>query len=209
MYTTVNVQHLEGMNERVAAATSVAVAERVPDRLFDAADSVELVDIEPAELIERLRAGKVYAPERAAWALEHFFSRANLGALREIALRRAARSPGPRPSPHLRAPGGWRGRRAGAAHRRRSPGPRGAHGRRAGRCGGGSAGDAGGGAGGRWREVRCGQFSGARGVGAGGTAGGASGYPGGDRSRCSRRLCTPHRRAFAISLCPLHGRGRG
>ncbi len=90
VYTTVNVQHLEGMNERVAAATSVAVAERVPDRLFDAADSVELVDIEPAELIERLRAGKVYAPERAAWALEHFFSRANLGALREIALRRAA-----------------------------------------------------------------------------------------------------------------------
>lgn len=90
VYTTVNVQHLEGMNDRVAAATSVAVTERVPDRVFDAADSVELVDIEPAELLERLRAGKVYAPERAAWALEHFFSRANLGALREIALRRAA-----------------------------------------------------------------------------------------------------------------------
>lgn len=90
VYTTVNVQHLEGVNEKVAAITSVAVAERVPDRLFDAADSVELVDLEPAELIERLRAGKVYAPERAAWALEHFFSRSNLGALREIALRRAA-----------------------------------------------------------------------------------------------------------------------
>lgn len=90
VYTTVNVQHLEGVNDKVAAVTSVAVSERVPDRLFDAADSVELVDLEPAELIERLRAGKVYAPERAAWALEHFFSRSNLGALREIALRRAA-----------------------------------------------------------------------------------------------------------------------
>ena len=90
VYTTVNVQHLEGVNDRVAAVTSVAVAERVPDRLFDAADSVELVDLEPAELIARLRAGKVYAPERVGWALDHFFSRSNLGALREIALRRAA-----------------------------------------------------------------------------------------------------------------------
>ncbi|WP_304425765.1 sensor histidine kinase KdpD [uncultured Adlercreutzia sp.] len=90
VYTTVNVQHLEGLNDKVAAVTSVAVAERVPDRLFDAADSVEVVDLEPSELIERLRAGKVYAPERVGWALDHFFSRSNLGALREIALRRAA-----------------------------------------------------------------------------------------------------------------------
>ncbi len=90
VYTTVNVQHLEGVNDKVAAVTSILVAERIPDRIFDAADSVELVDLEPAELIDRLRAGKVYAPERAAWALEHFFSRSNLGALREIALRRAA-----------------------------------------------------------------------------------------------------------------------
>lgn len=90
VYTTVNVQHLEGLNDRIAAVTAVAPSERIPDRIFDAADSVELVDLEPAELIERLRAGKIYAPERVGTALAHFFSRSNLGALREIALRRAA-----------------------------------------------------------------------------------------------------------------------
>ncbi len=90
VYTTVNVQHLEGVHDKIAAVTSVAVSERIPDRIFDSAASVELVDLEPAELIERLQAGKVYAPERVSWALDHFFSRSNLGALREIALRRAA-----------------------------------------------------------------------------------------------------------------------
>lgn len=90
VYTTVNVQHLEGLNDRIAAVTAVAPSERIPDRIFDAADSVELVDLEPTELIERLRAGKIYAPERVGTALAHFFSRSNLGALREIALRRAA-----------------------------------------------------------------------------------------------------------------------
>ncbi|MEY8461322.1 sensor histidine kinase KdpD [Eggerthellaceae bacterium 24-137] len=90
VYTTVNVQHLEGLNDKIAAVTAVAPAERIPDRLFDAADSVEIVDVEPAELIERLRAGKIYAPERVGTALAHFFSRPNLAALREIALRRAA-----------------------------------------------------------------------------------------------------------------------
>lgn len=90
VYTTVNVQHLEGLNDRIAAVTAVAPTERVPDRIFDAADSVEIVDVEPTELIERLRAGKIYAPERVGTALAHFFSRSNLAALREIALRRAA-----------------------------------------------------------------------------------------------------------------------
>lgn len=90
VYTTVNVQHLEGLNDRIAAVTAVAPSERVPDRIFDAADSVEIVDVEPTELIERLRAGKIYAPERVGTALAHFFSRSNLAALREIALRRAA-----------------------------------------------------------------------------------------------------------------------
>ena len=90
VYTTVNVQHLEGLNDRIAAVTAVAPSERVPDRIFDAADSVEIVDVEPTELIERLQAGKIYAPERVGTALAHFFSRSNLAALREIALRRAA-----------------------------------------------------------------------------------------------------------------------
>ena len=90
VYTTVNVQHLEGLNDRIAAVTAVAPAERIPDRIFDAADSVEIVDVEPDELIGRLQAGKIYAPERVGAALAHFFSRPNLAALREIALRRAA-----------------------------------------------------------------------------------------------------------------------
>ena len=90
VFTTVNVQHIESLNDKVAAITEVQVAERIPDRVFDEADSVELVDIEPADLIERLQAGKIYIPERATTALQNFFSQKNLGALREIALRRMA-----------------------------------------------------------------------------------------------------------------------
>lgn len=90
VYTTVNVQHLEGLNDKIASVTAVAPSERIPDRVFDAADSVEVVDLEPADLIKRLRSGKIYAPERIGSALSHFFSRSNLAALREIALRRAA-----------------------------------------------------------------------------------------------------------------------
>ena len=90
VFTTVNVQHLEGLNDKIAAITHVSVAERIPDRLFDQAASVELVDIEPDDLIERLKAGKVYLPERASTALSNFFSRKNLAALREISLRRMA-----------------------------------------------------------------------------------------------------------------------
>lgn len=90
VFTTVNVQHLEGLNDKIAAITHVNVAERIPDRVFDQADSVELVDIEPNDLIERLEAGKIYLPERASVALANFFSQKNLAALREIALRRMA-----------------------------------------------------------------------------------------------------------------------
>ena len=68
----------------------MSVAERIPDRIFDQAASVELVDIEPDDLIERLEAGKIYLPDRARTALGNFFSRKNLAALREIALRRMA-----------------------------------------------------------------------------------------------------------------------
>ena len=90
VYTTVNVQHLESLNDLVASITGVMVRERVPDRIFDDADQVELVDIEPEELLERLQAGKIYRGQQARRAMSNFFSVENLAALREIALRRTA-----------------------------------------------------------------------------------------------------------------------
>ncbi len=90
VYTTVNVQHIESLNDIVASITGVSVRERIPDHVFDNADQVELVDIEPQDLIERLHAGNVYCPQQAGRALENFFSLQNLVALREIALRRCA-----------------------------------------------------------------------------------------------------------------------
>ncbi len=90
VYTTVNVQNLESLNDLVASITKVAVSERIPDRIFDSADQVKLVDIEPSDLLLRLQAGKVY---RSGWEEripEHFFSLENLAALREITLRRTA-----------------------------------------------------------------------------------------------------------------------
>ena len=90
VYTTVNVQHIESLNDMVASITGVLVRERIPDYVFDDADQVELVDIEPNDLIERLEAGKVYQPNQAKKALSNFFNRDNLIALREIALRRCA-----------------------------------------------------------------------------------------------------------------------
>lgn len=90
VYTTVNVQHLESLNDLVESITGVAVSERFPDRVFDLADQVELVDIEPEDLIARLQAGKVYRKGQALRALNHFFTKENLAALREIALRRTA-----------------------------------------------------------------------------------------------------------------------
>ncbi|WP_337527485.1 hypothetical protein [Zhenhengia sp.] len=90
VYTTVNVQHLESLNDIVASITGVIVRERIPDSVFDRADQVELVDIEPDDLIERLNKGKIYKEKQAKKALDHFFTRENLGALREIAMRRTA-----------------------------------------------------------------------------------------------------------------------
>src|SRR5271156_2845260 len=90
VYTTVNIQHIESLNDVVAQITHVRVRETVPDAVFDRADAVELVDLTPDDLIERLREGKVYVPKQAERALEHFFSPANLTALRELALRRPA-----------------------------------------------------------------------------------------------------------------------
>ena len=90
VYTTVNIQHIESLNDVVAQITHVRVRETVPDAVFDRADAVELVDLTPSDLIQRLKEGKVYVPKQAERALEHFFSPANLTALRELALRRTA-----------------------------------------------------------------------------------------------------------------------
>lgn len=91
VYTTLNVQHVESLNDVVASFTRVRVRETVPDSVFDGAE-IEVVDLPPDELIERLKDGKVYIPAEASRALGHFFSKANLSALREMALRRAAQS---------------------------------------------------------------------------------------------------------------------
>src|SRR6266571_4972100 len=90
VYTTVNVQHLESLNDVVAQITGVLVRETVPDSLLDQAADVELIDLPPDELLQRLREGKVYVPEQARRALDHFFHKGNLIALRELALRRTA-----------------------------------------------------------------------------------------------------------------------
>jgi two-component system, OmpR family, sensor histidine kinase KdpD len=90
VYTTLNIQHIESLNDVIALITRVRVRETVPDSILDRADAIELVDITPDDLIQRLREGKVYVPKQAERALEHFFSPANLTALRELALRRTA-----------------------------------------------------------------------------------------------------------------------
>lgn len=90
VYTTVNIQHLESLNDNVAGITSIMVRETIPDSVFNRADQVKLVDIEPEELIERMREGKIYQGMQAQRALQNFFTRDKLTALREIALRRMA-----------------------------------------------------------------------------------------------------------------------
>lgn len=90
VWTTVNVQHLESLNDLVAQITGARQRETIPDRIFDEADEIELIDLPPDDLIARLKAGKVYVPEHAATAVERFFRKSNLIALRELALRRVA-----------------------------------------------------------------------------------------------------------------------
>jgi two-component system sensor histidine kinase KdpD len=90
VWTTLNVQHLESLNDVVAQITGVVVRETLPDQVFDQADELELVDLPPDDLLERLREGKVYIPEQAQRAMQRFFKKANLIALREIAMRRTA-----------------------------------------------------------------------------------------------------------------------
>ena len=90
VFTTVNVQHLESLNDVVSGVTGIQVRETVPDPFFDAADEVVLVDLPPDDLRARLKEGKVYIAGQAERAIEHFFRKGNLIALRELALRRTA-----------------------------------------------------------------------------------------------------------------------
>jgi two-component system sensor histidine kinase KdpD len=90
VYTTLNIQHLESLNDVVAQITGVIVKETIPDRVIDEANEIKLVDLPPQELLQRLKEGKVYVPELAAQAVEKFFNEGNLYALRELTLRRAA-----------------------------------------------------------------------------------------------------------------------
>jgi two-component system sensor histidine kinase KdpD len=90
VYTTLNVQHLESLNDVVTQITRAPTRETVPDHVFAGADQIELIDLPPDDLIKRLHEGKVYVPDAAERALQHFFSRGNLTALRELAMRAAA-----------------------------------------------------------------------------------------------------------------------
>jgi two-component system sensor histidine kinase KdpD len=102
VYSTINVQHIESLNDVVASFTKVRVRETVPDSILEQAE-IEVVDIPPDELIERLRQGKVYVPDEATRALGHFFSKSSLSALRELALRRAAQAVDTQMLDYLRA----------------------------------------------------------------------------------------------------------
>jgi two-component system sensor histidine kinase KdpD len=90
VYTTLNIQHLESLNDAVAQVTGVIVHETVPDRVIDEASDIEVIDLPPEELLVRLKEGKVYIPDQAARAIQEFFRKGNLTALREMSLRRAA-----------------------------------------------------------------------------------------------------------------------
>ncbi|HWV59458.1 MAG TPA: histidine kinase, partial [Sphingopyxis sp.] len=102
VYSTLNIQHVESLNDVVASFTRVRVRETVPDSILENAE-IEVVDIPPDELIERLREGKVYIPQEATRALTHFFSKSNLTALRELALRHAAQAVDAQMLDHVRS----------------------------------------------------------------------------------------------------------
>ena len=91
VWTTLNVQHIESLNDVIGQITGVAVRETVPDQVFDFASDLELIDVTPEELIDRLKAGKVYVADQAQRAIQSFFQKHNLSALRELSLRQAAR----------------------------------------------------------------------------------------------------------------------
>ena len=110
VFTTLNIQHVESLNDIVARITRIRVRETVPDSILDQADDIEVVDLSPEDLIKRLREGKVYVPQQAERAIRHYFSSGNLTALRELALRRTAQRVDEQLLSHMRAhaiPGPW------------------------------------------------------------------------------------------------------
>jgi two-component system, OmpR family, sensor histidine kinase KdpD len=110
VYTTLNIQHVESLNDVVAKITRIRVRETVPDSFIDRADEIEVVDLTPEDLIQRLREGKVYVPQQAERAVRHYFQPGNLTALRELALRRTAQSVDEQMVSYMRAhaiPGPW------------------------------------------------------------------------------------------------------
>ena len=114
VYTTLNIQHIESLNDVVAQITGTTVHETVPDRIIDEANDIELIDLPPEELLNRLKEGKVYVPEQAERAIRKFFRKGNLTALRELSMRRAAERVDDQMraymqnSRHFRSLGGWR-----------------------------------------------------------------------------------------------------
>ena len=110
VYTTLNIQHVESLNDVVARITRIRVRETVPDSIIDRADAIELIDLTPDDLMQRLREGKIYLPKTASRALTHYFSPGNLTALRELALRRTAQRVDAQLLDHMQAhaiPGPW------------------------------------------------------------------------------------------------------
>ncbi|APH55967.1 Sensor protein kdpD [Granulibacter bethesdensis] len=101
--TTVNIQHLESLNDIVASITRIRVRETVPDRVLSEADEIELVDLTPNDLLQRMRDGKIYAPQAAGRAMLHYFSPGNLTALRELALRQTAQQVDAQLLDHMKA----------------------------------------------------------------------------------------------------------
>src|SRR5215467_6747004 len=90
VFTTLNIQHVDSLNDVIARITRIRVRETVPDSILDQADDIEVIDLSPNDLIQRLRDGKVYVPHQAERAIRHYFSQGNLTALRELALRRTS-----------------------------------------------------------------------------------------------------------------------
>ncbi|WP_234053437.1 MULTISPECIES: sensor histidine kinase KdpD [unclassified Xanthobacter] len=110
VYTTLNIQHVESLNDVVAQITRIRVRETVPDSIIDRADDIEIIDLTPDDLIKRLNEGKVYLPKTARRAIENYFSPGNLTALRELALRRTAQRVDEQLVSHMQAhaiPGPW------------------------------------------------------------------------------------------------------
>ncbi len=110
MFTTLNIQHVESLNDVVARITRIRVRETVPDSILDQADDIEIIDLAPDDLIKRLREGKVYVPQQAERAVRHYFQPGNLTALRELALRQTAQRVDEQLLSHMRAhaiPGPW------------------------------------------------------------------------------------------------------